>query len=227
MSYKPPLHQRYPHPLTGEYLPGVTTITGRDPDGKAAMLNKAVALTKEGIDHKKLWSWKANIGSLCHDMIRWYIMELGMPDLAEWPENIIRPAKVGLRAFKKWERQAKPVYLASEMVVINAEHGYGGTLDIWADVYGARRVIDIKTGGWYKTAEMQTAAYDEAITDELIRSIRHQIDLIPAYQWGTPIGLQLDCEDGTFSVHHSMDTRHRQRWRQFLNLLEGWKLDKK
>jgi len=222
MAYKPKTHQKY-FDLDGNPLKGVTTITGRHPDGKAAMLAKAVSLTKEGIDHKALWSHKALIGTCCHEIIHHHIMELGKPDLSMFAPNVVKPAKVGYRAFKKWERQAKPVYLASEAVVINNLRKYGGTLDIWAVICGKVSVIDLKTGGWWATAEMQIKAYEEALIDEIVRSREMQCVL---WEHGTPIGLQLDCNKGSYTVHHFSQSAMDNRWKQFLNLLEGMNLEK-
>ncbi len=224
MSYKPPVHQTYVHPTTGEYLPGVTTICGRHPDGKQAMLGSAVKLTKQGVDYRMLWDFKAKCGTCCHEMVQNHIMGLGPIDKAYWAPEIYKKAGVGFRAFKKWERAAKPVYLGSELVVINAELGYGGSVDIWAYVDGAVRVIDLKTGGFWNSAKMQIAAYDAAVWDELGRGLTPGFNT--SFEKGTPCGLQLDLSNGSYSVHHLMQPEVLHRWSQFLNLLDGWKLER-
>lgn len=225
MSYNPKIHQIYKHPDTGEYLPGVTTITARHPDGKAALTAAAVKLTKQGLDYKGLWEHKAMIGTCCHDLIHHHIMGIEKPSISHYSQAVLSPAKKGLRAFKKWEKTAKPVYYGSELVAVNSLDNYGGTIDIWADVYGGLRVIDIKTGGWWATAEMQIVAYQKSLISEITRSIdttysKHKV-LIE-----DPIGLQIDCINGSFTVHHLMRDTIDKRWNQFLNLLEGWQLER-
>ncbi len=229
MAHK--LHQRYYHPETGKRLPGATTITGRHPDGKGAMLAKAVSLTKDGTDHKSLWREKAEIGSCCHDLIQAYIMGTKPPSAEEWPQSVLKPAKKGLKAYKKWEKKYNPVYLASEVQMVYADEGFGGTLDIIAQVDGATRVIDIKTGGWWASAEMQISAYTEMFIHHVARIC---VDLGVAFieeeegveMLGTPMGLGINCATGDYTVHHLMGSTIDRRWRQFKNLLEGYYLDK-
>ncbi len=223
MTYKPKVHQKYLHPITGEFLPGATTICGRHPDGKGAMLGSAVKLTKEGTDYRALWDFKAQCGTCTHDLVQHHILRLGTPSKDHWTPAIWKRAQVGLRAFKRWERVTKPLYVGSELVVINAEHGYGGSVDIWAVIDGAIRVVDIKTGGWWATAEMQIVAYDEAIYDELFRNDPEDF---PMWERGEPQGLQLDLDGGSYTVHHLMRPTIIHRWAQFRNLLEGWQLDR-
>ena len=226
MTYKPKTHQTYAHRITGEYLPGVTTITGRHPDGKAAMLNSAVKLTKEGIDFRKLWDFKANIGTCCHEMVQNHIMELGPINEDLWPKNVLKRAKIGFRAFKKWEKEYKPVYMGSELQVVNSHEGYGGTLDIWALLGMRQTVLDIKTGNWYPTAEMQIIALENAIIEEKLHAWGNSLSDGFSHMRGDPIGLQLNCDNGSYIVHHISQSLLDKRWRQFVNLLEGYKLEK-
>ena len=72
---------------------------------------------------------------------------------------------------------------------------------------------------------MQIIAYHKALLSELTRNIAMTYSR-PVTQLGDPIGLQIDCKTGSFTVHHMMRDKLDMRWSQFLNLLEGYQLER-
>lgn len=110
-----------------------------------------------------------NIGGAVHDWIEQYIkFHLGQCSRPEEPIN--EGVKAGVAAFLAWEKQHRVKWLASEIKVYSAKHGYCGTLDFIARVNGVLTLGDIKTtntnkttgSGVYPEYWLQTAAYWQA-----------------------------------------------------------------
>lgn len=116
---------------------------------------------------ERLLKTATEIGGAVHKRIEWTLRrELGQeagPE-PELPDN-------GLWAFMAWQDWKKTVNLeplAIEQTVWSWEHGYAGTMDLFArlDIEGHGRqqaIIDWKTGaGLYAESDLQNAAYRNA-----------------------------------------------------------------
>jgi len=82
-------------------------------------------------------------------------------------------------AVKQWWDIYRPLVLDSEVQVFNLTEGYAGSLDLIADIYGRRLLIDLKTGsndGYSHKNRLQLAAYRYA---EFIGEDDHRIADVP------------------------------------------------
>jgi len=148
-------HQRY------ENYPGVTTVLG--------VLNKpglpkwANNLGLRGIDSSRFVSEAAETGTLAHEMIVSYFS--GKPcDTKDYSANQITRAEQALSMFHKWAEVYKPRAILLEKSLISHRYGYGGTLDLYAELTIGdrqfREICDFKTGsGPWPTHFAQLAAY--------------------------------------------------------------------
>ncbi len=78
-------------------------------------------------------------GTIAHDWIEDYI-DGKKKDL---PDN--KQAVSAIKAFLKWEKEAKPEWLASEIVVDSVKHKIGGKIDAIASINGIPCLVDFKT----------------------------------------------------------------------------------
>jgi hypothetical protein len=120
--------------------------------------------------YKKSRDRAADIGTLVHEWASKYIKSFENGLVVPLPEDsTIRPACL---AFTEWWLSSGYVLLESERFVYSLENDYTGTVDIVAapeDIYDSSGdvVIDIKTGrGVYFEAQLQTAAYAQALNEE-------------------------------------------------------------
>jgi len=124
--------------------------------------------------HERKKNERGDIGSAIHSLIEARILGTPLaPEVAENPEFLPY-----LRCFDDFVREWKVEFTASEMIVANATHGYGGTLDtllrsvLIAEELGVNPDLDIaedtKTGGEldvkgvYPEAALQMSAYAHA-----------------------------------------------------------------
>jgi len=81
-------------------------------------------------------------------------------------------------AVQDWWDAYRPLVLDSEVQVFNLEHRYAGSLDLIADIYGRRLLIDLKTGSAVgHDVRLQLAAYRYA---EFIGADDRRIAQVPA-----------------------------------------------
>ncbi len=64
-----------------------------------------------------------------------------------------------LLAYKKFLKEVKPEWEASEEIVFNATYNYVGTLDRRGPVFGRKAIVDLKSGGKLPWHRLQVAAY--------------------------------------------------------------------
>jgi hypothetical protein len=168
--------------LDGNLLPGVTTVLAclDKPQLKAWAARLAVETVRDGWNLAKAYTEaereallekgrKAHAqrsdaakdtGKLVHQFIEDHIAgkEPALPILPE--------ARACAEAFLDWEGRVKPVWHHSELVLASVAHRYAGTCDFLADIGGEKMALgDFKTGGVYREAWLQTAAYKGAIEE--------------------------------------------------------------
>lgn len=158
---KKKIHTRY-NLKDGKRVPGATTIGGIM--DKPAMLPAAVKLTRAGMDYKKVWEEKADIGTLTHSMILAHLKQIEL-DLSDYTPNQVSVAENCFLSYLEWERvtyKDKPMYaIRIEEPMVSEEDGFGGTPDIITEEDSKLILTDFKTGtGIYEEHYIQMAAYD-------------------------------------------------------------------
>lgn len=160
----PPTREKRPEYRDGgRKWPSVTTILG--------------ALDSPGLDR---WRVKqalngidpyadrgaADAGTLCHAAIAWTLdpEHFKAPDTRGYPEMVIAEAVAAHRCFKLWleAHEVRPILI--EHVMVNKALGYGGTLDLFAEIDGRPEVLDFKTSkAIYADYFIQAAAYAQLL----------------------------------------------------------------
>ena len=99
--------------------------------------------------HIKKRDGRADSGTLAHDFVSNYLLDIEPPSTEGLPEQVIAEADVCFRKFLQWEQDHDFRVQESEMSLVSEENQYGGTIDIYGslDVRGTRQnvLIDIKT----------------------------------------------------------------------------------
>lgn len=156
----------------GDKLPSVTTVLQSYPKPwLGAWAAKVVAeyaasgnfdlsafgSTEEAIRHLKGTPWRkrddaADFGSAIHEALAAHVAGRRM---------VVDPgAYAHASAVEQWWDAYRPLVYDSEVQVFNTEHRYAGSLDLIAEVYGRRLLIDLKSGSVVgHDARLQLAAY--------------------------------------------------------------------
>lgn len=148
----------------------------------------------------------AAIGTLIHAWVEDYIN--AKMNGGEGPADPINErVKNGVKAFLDWESKHKIEYVRSESKIYSKKLGYSGTCDLIAKVNGKLSIVDFKTGsGPYYEHVLQTAAYQNALTEELGWKFKER--------WIIKFGK----DDGEFEVHQAM--LYKEDIKAFKALLE-------
>lgn len=103
-----------------------------------------------------------NIGHNVHAYAECFLKGLPLPEL------LTDEAKRCADAFHQWMDQHHVKLVASERMIFSKQHYYAGTCDLIAEIDGELAVGDFKTSsGIYNEARFQTAAYQQALEEEL------------------------------------------------------------
>ena len=146
----------------GKRVPGVTTVLGVI--AKPALKFWANSLGLQGIEVRTYVDKLAEIGTLAHLWIMSFLAGEDEPDFSEtWSKEQIDLASNSVIKFLDWHKEhggrEKIKVIGLEMPMVS-EKGYGGTLDILAEVDGSLGIIDIKTSkAIYDDHLYQVAAY--------------------------------------------------------------------
>lgn len=147
--------QRRKYTFQGVDYPSVTTILklGRPKEWLGAWAAKMVAeAAVDGTDDWQAWDrevaikhlkgspWRkrdtaAALGTSIHDVLE--ALAYGREIPADAPSR---------DRLEEWREVYRPAIYASEAQVVNPTDGYAGSLDLIADIYGRRLLIDLKTG---------------------------------------------------------------------------------
>lgn len=112
--------------------------------------------------HRKKAQAAADIGTNVHDYAECFFKNKTLPPL------MTDQAKRGVDAFHKWLAAHNVKIKDSERRVFSQMYYYAGTCDFTAEIDGENGVGDIKTSsGIYPEMRMQTAAYQNALEEEL------------------------------------------------------------
>lgn len=135
----------------------------------AAFTSTLLGRVGEQRAHVKALSAAGDIGRSVHALIEWNLRrELGQE---AGPEPKLEPAACNsFAAYERWRQGARLEPLRIEQVVWSAEHGYAGTLDLYARLWSGDHaltvVLDWKTGkAIYPEAKLQASAYRQAMIE--------------------------------------------------------------
>lgn len=176
------------------YTELASTIEGQiAPDMFISLLNDKLG---KGA-HLQLLAKASNVGSQVHARIEWeFKQELELPSPDEPPALTSDQAVRAFKRWTEWRAQVKLNVLAIEKRLYSALFGYGGTLDLLAelDVNDAAAdspfphivrqtvVLDFKTGkSIYAESYLQNVAYRMALQEEGIATDGGWIVRLPKY----------------------------------------------
>jgi hypothetical protein len=152
---------RYKDPRTGQLTVSVTSVVSNLDTGDklGAGAGAAVKLTKAGVDYRKVWNDKRDLGSRVH----------GYASL--WAEGKTADVLEGdgpyLDAFQAFCQAKNPQWIESERAVVHSS-GYGGRFDLIGEIDGLAYLLDLKCGKPYPLElSLQVSAYRYA--DGMIR----------------------------------------------------------
>lgn len=141
----------------GVEVPGVTTILGVL--SKPALYRWYYNCGKDGIDPFKAKDTAADIGTIAHYLVECDIKGV-KPDLSGYVPKNVDTARVALGAFQEWRKSNDFKVIALEKPYVSNILGFGGCIDIYAELNGKKSLIDIKTSsGVYPEMRVQLAAY--------------------------------------------------------------------
>lgn len=150
--------------LTWDYVPSVTWIAGYYPKGIA--FYKWLA-NKGWNESEALKSAAGDKGSKVHAAITDLLngKEVKMEDSyinnsTEKLEPLTLEEYEAIMSFVAWHKETNPIYIASDLVVFNKEHGYAGTVDYVCFIGNQAYIIDFKTSAYvWPEHELQISAY--------------------------------------------------------------------
>lgn len=152
---------RYTDPRSRERLISVTTVVGCFDSGDklGAGAGAAVKLTKAGLDYRKEWNGKRDLGTRVHKYAELWINNK--------TADVLESDMPYMDAFADWCREKKPEWIVVERAVVSSL-GYGGKFDVVVFFDDAYWLLDFKSGKPYKMElTLQLAGYRFA--DGMIR----------------------------------------------------------
>lgn len=208
--------------LSGEKVPGTTTVIGRFKDSGPLMF---WAFDQGRSGAEKLYDAAekaADIGTCAHAMVEAHIHNASdsaideiarssFPDKPDWQEK----AKSSYLSYRSWQRNFKVEIQHTELYLVSERYKYGGTLDAIGEIDGARVLLDWKTSnGVYVDYLIQLAAYEnlwnENHPEQPINGGMHL--------------LRFSKEHGDFAHHYYPNLD--DAFKQFLLFRQAWDLDK-
>lgn len=144
-------------------LPSVTTILSII--SKPALVHSAWKLGTQGIDYKKHWGQKADIGTLTHSMILAHLNDKQSDTRQYSPEDVDQAENCFLK-YLEWEKRNPFEIVLCENPMVSLKHRYGGTPDLVCKLNGKNTLIDFKSGNdIYPEMAYQLAAYDTMLME--------------------------------------------------------------
>lgn len=149
-------HVRY-YLSDGSQVPGVTTVV--DLLSKPALARWSNQLGLEGVEMGKYLDETAHIGTLTH-----YVISCGLrgetPQLDSYTVEQVQRAEPSCQAWDRWRRDRAIRPLLVEQQLVSERFGFGGTVDLVAEVDDTVTLLDVKTGREiYDHHRIQVAAY--------------------------------------------------------------------
>ena len=159
--------EKYQIPLTkqhtvyrdknGNALAGVTTVLGVL--AKPALYMWYYKEGKAGNDPFKKLSTAGDIGTIAHALIMCHLKGIELDKNNLVPESV-SIAENCVLSYLEWEKNKSLKPILIEQSLADGELGYGGTVDLYAQIGDEKCLIDFKTSsGIYKDMAYQVAAY--------------------------------------------------------------------
>lgn len=144
----------------GTRLQGATTIIGNNVAwGKGGLMWWANDQGLKGRTMREAKTDATEPGTIAHMLIDDYLNGRET-DLTLYDQKHIDAAMGSFRSCKTWAGTNGFKPIATEINLVSEVHGFGGGLDIVAEVNGGLCLGDFKTGRVYASALLQLAAYD-------------------------------------------------------------------
>jgi len=159
MLKKDRTHQRYYIEENGKKIrvPGVTTICGIN--AKPALIGWANKMGLDGIDTRSYVDSRANMGTCAHDMVEAFLLGKE-PYLDEFSKVEIESAESSLLSFHESMKGVEYKLIGLEIQLVSKHLRCGGTIDIYWEYNGKKRLTDLKTSKTiYPDQWTQVAAY--------------------------------------------------------------------
>lgn len=157
-------HVRYRN-TAGEVVPGATTVLGIL--NKPALVGWANRLGLQGIDSTRYVDEAAQTGTLAHYLIQCELTG-AEPELDDFTPAQLGRARHSLTSFHNWlaGKTLEPIFVERELV--SDEYGFGGTIDLYANLDGVPTLLDFKTSSAiYPEHRFQVSAYAHLLIDHL------------------------------------------------------------
>ena len=153
----------------GNKVQGITTVESNHNGDKMGMVHKAWQLGCDGINYKDEWYGKADMGTICHEMIRFHLAGLPVEDV-EWPYDpaLVSAAEAGFIAYLEWEQSWNRFEtIFNEKQFVSEVYPVGFTLDWLGYLNDSLALVDFKTGKrLYPSATVQVAGTKHILETE-------------------------------------------------------------
>lgn len=144
----------------GTRVPSVTQVL--QVVAKPALIQWANRVGLEGVNAEEYRNETAVIGTTAHAMVEHYFRNV----VADIEEELRVQALPGFRNFLRWRHAHDVMPVLMETPFVSEQHGYGGTVDLVADVDGVRELIDLKfTRSIHNDQFFQLAAYRQLLAE--------------------------------------------------------------
>ena len=141
----------YSQGQSNNWKPSVTTIIG-ETCSKGKFFDEW--LMKNGVNAEKIRDEAAERGTSVHEAIEALLKNKEVHAGTEF-------IKKSLMSFEKWYYELKPSVICQEIFLYHKDLPWAGTPDIIATVDGNLSIIDIKTGDYRKSHEIQQLMYKD------------------------------------------------------------------
>ncbi len=150
---------------SGTLVPGVTTVLSIL--GKPAIIEWAYQCGLKGVDYHKVRDTAGDIGTLAHYLILCHLKG-ETPDTSEYSLADLVKAQNCLQSYHAWIKHNPVKPLMIETPLLSEKYGYGGTLDLYAQLDSQSILIDFKTSkAIYPEYLYQVAAYGQLLAENL------------------------------------------------------------
>ena len=110
---------------------------------KPALIHWAWDLGIKGQDYRKVRDKAGSIGSITHLMIEKHLKN-EKPDLSEYSKADIDKAENAFIGYLDFEKVHKLKPIEQEIQLVSEQYGYGGTIDLYAELDDKKCLIDFK-----------------------------------------------------------------------------------
>ena len=140
------VHQRY-YQLSGQQVQGITTIISNQNGNSGGLVYAAWELGLQGIDYKEEWRYKADAGTIAHEMVRCYLFNIKHNFNKQYPGELVRQGEIAFQGFLEWKAQFEQFEtILCEEPLVSEVYPYGATLDWYGLLNGKKTLVDFKTG---------------------------------------------------------------------------------